>query len=119
MAAIVEARNVTKRFPGVLALDKVCLRIEAGKVNALVGENGAGKSTLMNIISGVYTDYEGEILVGGQVCNFSNVTDAQEKGIAIIHQELNHIPYMNIAENMFLGREPLAIAACIKRRKNS
>ena len=108
MAAIVEARNVTKRFPGVLALDKVCLRIEAGKVNALVGENGAGKSTLMNIISGVYTDYEGEILVDGQVCNFSNVTDAQEKGIAIIHQELNHIPYMNIAENMFLGREPLA-----------
>ena len=58
MAAIVEARNVTKRFPGVLALDKVCLRIAAGKVNALVGENGAGKSTLMNIISGVYTDYE-------------------------------------------------------------
>lgn len=113
MAVIVEARNITKRFPGVLALDKVCLRIVVGKVNALVGENGAGKSTLMNILSGVYTDYEGDVLVDGQVCRFSNVTDAQKKGIVIIHQELNHIPYMNIAENMFLGREPLTCAGTV------
>ena len=103
---IVEAREVTKRFPGVLALDRVGLRIVSGQVNALVGENGAGKSTLMNILSGVYTDYEGDVLVDGEVCHFQSVTDAQQRGIAIIHQELNLIPYMNIAENMFLGREP-------------
>lgn len=103
---LVEARSVTKRFPGVLALDKVTLKIIAGKVNALVGENGAGKSTLMNILSGVYPDYEGEVWVDGEVQHFSSVTDAQQKGIAIIHQELNLIPYLNIAENIFLGREP-------------
>lgn len=104
---LVEARSVTKRFPGVLALDKVNLRIVAGKVNALLGENGAGKSTLMNILSGVYPEYEGEVLVEGEVQHFQSVHDAQEKGIAIIHQELNLIPYMNIAENIFLGNEPL------------
>ena len=113
MATIVEARNITKRFPGVLALENVCIRIIAGKVNALVGENGAGKSTLMNILSGVYTDYEGDVLVDGRVCRFKDVTDAQNEGIAIIHQELNHIPYMNIAENMFLGREPLTRAGLV------
>ena len=104
---LVEARNITKRFPGVLALDGVRLRVYGGQVNALVGENGAGKSTLMNILSGVYTDYEGEVLVDGQVQHFSSVTDAQAKGIAIIHQELNVIPYLNVAENIFLGREPV------------
>lgn len=103
---IVEAREVTKRFPGVLALNKVSLRIVSGQVNALVGENGAGKSTLMNILSGVYTDYEGDVLVDGEVQHFQGVTDAQQKGIAIIHQELSNVPYMNIAENMFMGREP-------------
>ena len=104
---LLEARNITKRFPGVLALDNVRIRIAAGKTNALVGENGAGKSTLMNILSGVYTEYEGEVIIGGTTCKFKNVRDAQAKGIAIIHQELNLVPYMNIAENMFLGREPM------------
>lgn len=104
---IIEARNITKRFPGVLALDNVSLRVLPGKVNALVGENGAGKSTLMNILSGVYPEYEGELLVDGEVQHFQTVTDAQQKGIAIIHQELNLIPYLSVAENIFLGREPL------------
>ena len=104
---LVVAREVTKRFPGVLALDRVSLRIVGGQVNALVGENGAGKSTLMNILSGVYTDYEGDVLVDGEVQHFQGVADAQQKGIAIIHQELSNVPYMNIAENMFMGREPL------------
>lgn len=104
---LLEARSVSKRFPAVLALDKVDLRVVAGKVNALVGENGAGKSTLMNILSGVYSDYEGEVLMDGDVQHFHSVHDAQAKGIAIIHQELNLIPYMNIAENIFLGDEPL------------
>ena len=114
---IVEAQEVTKRFPGVLALDKVNLRVIAGKVNALVGENGAGKSTLMNILSGVYTDYEGEVLVDGVVQHFMGVTDAQRKGIAIIHQELNLVPYMNVAENMFLGREPLTRLGLVDERR--
>ena len=114
---LVEARNVTKRFPGVLALDQVSLRIVAGKVNALVGENGAGKSTLMNIISGVYPDYEGDVLVDGEVQHFHSVTDAQQRGIAIIHQELCHIPYLNIAENIFLGREPMTRLGLIDHRR--
>ena len=104
---VVEAREITKRFPGVLALDRVSLRIIAGKVNALVGENGAGKSTLMNVLSGVYTDYEGEIILDGEAHHFRDVTDAQHCGIAIIHQELCNVPYLNIAENIFLGREPM------------
>lgn len=104
---LIEAKKITKHFPGVLALDNVSFRVFAGKVNALVGENGAGKSTLMNILSGVYTDYDGELLVDGEVEHFQTVTDAQQKGIAIIHQELNLIPYLSVAENIFLGREPL------------
>lgn len=114
---IVEAREVTKRFPGVLALDRVNLRIVSGKVNALVGENGAGKSTLMNILSGVYPEYEGEVWVDGEVQHFRSVTDAQQKGIAIIHQELNLIPYLNIAENIFLGREPLNRLGLIDKKR--
>ena len=114
---LVEARQITKRFPGVLALDHVNLRILPGKVNALVGENGAGKSTLMNIISGVYPDYEGELLVDGEVQHFQSVTDAQQKGIAIIHQELNVIPYLNVAENMFLGREPLTRFGLVDKKR--
>lgn len=101
------AKDITKRFPGVLALNKVSLRVLAGQVHALVGENGAGKSTLMNILSGVYPDYEGQLFVNGQEQHFRNVTDAQQQGIAIIHQELNLIPYLSVAENIFLGREPL------------
>lgn len=104
---LLKAFEVTKRFPGVLALDKVSLRVVSGQVNALVGENGAGKSTLMNILSGVYTDYEGDVLVDGEVQHFQSVTDARQCGIAIIHQELSNVPYMNIAENMFMGHEPL------------
>jgi ribose transport system ATP-binding protein len=99
------AENITKRFSGVLALDKVCLEIHPGKVNALIGENGAGKSTLMKILSGVYPEYEGNIIYKGKKINFSNPKEAQEEGIAIIHQELNLIPYLSITENIFLGRE--------------
>ena len=104
---IIEARKVTKQFPGVLALNKVDLKVYAGKVNAVVGENGAGKSTLMNILSGVYTEYDGELLLDGQKMAFKDTTDARQVGISIIHQELQLVPYMSIAENIFLGREPL------------
>lgn len=114
---LIEARNITKRFPGVLALQQVSLRVMPGQVNALVGENGAGKSTLMNILSGVYPEYEGEIVVDGKVQHFRNVTDAQQQGIAIIHQELNLIPHLNVAENIFLGREPLTRLGFINHKK--
>lgn len=114
---LIEARNITKCFPGVLALQQVSLRVMPGQVNALVGENGAGKSTLMNILSGVYPEYEGEIVVDGKVQHFRNVTDAQQQGIAIIHQELNLIPHLNVAENIFLGREPLTRLGFIDHKK--
>lgn len=104
-ATLLEVRKVTKRFPGVIALDDVSLSIEAGKVTALIGENGAGKSTLMKILSGVYPDFEGEFHYKGEPMRFSDPKDAQQHGVAIIHQELNLIPYLTITENIFLGRE--------------
>ena len=99
------AQNITKKFPGVTALENVCLELQAGKVNAIIGENGAGKSTLMKILSGVYQDYEGNILLNGQPVRFANTREAQDKGIAIIHQELNLVPHLTVTENIFLGRE--------------
>ncbi|MFT2010021.1 sugar ABC transporter ATP-binding protein [Pontibacter sp. 13R65] len=99
------AENITKRFSGVVALDQVNMELHFGKVTAIIGENGAGKSTLMKILSGVYPDYEGRIVYKGNTVSFSNPREAQESGIAIIHQELNLIPYLSITENIFLGRE--------------
>ena len=106
-AILLEMRNITKRFPGVKALDNVNLQVEEGEIHALVGENGAGKSTLMNVLSGIYPhgSYEGEILYQGQECKFNVIKDSEEKGIVIIHQELALVPYMTIGENMFLGNE--------------
>ena len=99
--------HITKTFPGVKALDNVNLQVEEGEIHALVGENGAGKSTLMNVLSGVYPfgSYEGDIVYDGEVCQFNQIKDSESKGIVIIHQELALIPYMTIAENMFLGNE--------------
>lgn len=99
------ARDISKRFGGVVALNHVNLELHPGKVNAIIGENGAGKSTLMKILSGVYTDYEGEINYKGKPVKFKSTRDAEEAGIAIIHQELNLVPHLSIAENIFLGRE--------------
>jgi ribose transport system ATP-binding protein len=99
------AQNISKRFTGVVALDKVNLELQAGKVTAIIGENGAGKSTLMKILSGVYADYEGELIFKGKPVKFKDPREAQQAGIAIIHQELNLIPYLSITENLFLGRE--------------
>ena len=104
---LLEMKNITKTFPGVKALDNVNLQVEEGEIHALVGENGAGKSTLMNVLSGVYPygSYEGDIIYDGKTCQFNAIKDSEEKGIVIIHQELALIPYMTIAENMFLGNE--------------
>lgn len=114
---IIEARKISKSFPGVRALHEVDLRVYAGEVNAVVGENGAGKSTLMNILSGVYTEYDGELLLDGHKITFKDTTDARQVGISIIHQELQLVPYMSIAENIFLGREPLNKVGFIDYRK--
>lgn len=104
---LLEMKNITKTFPGVKALDNVNFQIETGEIHALVGENGAGKSTLMNVLSGIYPygTYEGDIIYDGETCKFQKIKDSEEKGIAIIHQELALVPYMSIGENMFLGNE--------------
>ena len=99
------AKNITKKFSGVTALDNICLELLPGKVNAIIGENGAGKSTLMKIFSGVHTEYEGEIILDGKTVHFSSTKEAERAGIAIIHQELNLVPYLTITENIFLGHE--------------
>ena len=100
-------KNITKTFPGVKALDNVNLAVEEGEIHALVGENGAGKSTLMNILSGIYPhgSYEGDIEYSGEICKFKTIKDSERRGIVIIHQELALVPYLTIAENMFLGNE--------------
>lgn len=100
-------KSITKTFPGVKALDNVNLQVEEGEIHALVGENGAGKSTLMNVLSGIYPygTYEGDIIYNGEICKFNRISDSEQKGIVIIHQELALVPYMTIAENMYLGNE--------------
>jgi putative multiple sugar transport system ATP-binding protein len=104
---ILEMKGITKTFSGLKALDNVNLKVKKGQIHALVGENGAGKSTLMNILSGVYPhgSYQGEILFNGKECSFKNIKDSEREGIVIIHQELALIPYLSIAENVFLGNE--------------
>ncbi len=99
------AKNISKKFGGVIALSNISLELHPGKVNAIIGENGAGKSTLMKIFSGVHVQYEGEIIFNNSTVRFSNPKDAEKAGIAIIHQELNLVPNLSITENIFLGRE--------------
>ena len=99
--------NITKEFPGVKALDRVNIEVVQGEIHALCGENGAGKSTLMNVLSGIYPygTYSGDIIYQGRECRFKNIKDSEREGIVIIHQELALVPYLSIAENMFLGNE--------------
>ncbi len=104
---ILEMRNITKTFPGVKALDNVSFSVRQGEIHALVGENGAGKSTLMKVLSGVYPygTYNGEIYFQGRECRFRDITESEEVGLVIIHQELALIPFLSITENLFLGNE--------------
>jgi ABC-type sugar transport system ATPase subunit len=114
---ILEAAGIEKSFPGVRALDGVGLRVRAGRLLALLGENGAGKSTLMNVLSGVFPPDAGSIRLDGQDVRFANPREAQVRGIGIVHQELNLIPYLSVAENIFLGREPRTRAGLIDFRR--
>nr|WP_245349388.1 multiple monosaccharide ABC transporter ATP-binding protein [Brachybacterium fresconis] len=100
-------RSITKRFPGVTALDDVSLTVDDGEIHAICGENGAGKSTLMKVLSGVEPagSYEGEIRFRGHPVRFSTINDSEAEGIVIIHQELALVPHLSIAENIFLGNE--------------
>ena len=104
---VLEARGISKSFPGVKALDDVRLTVRRGRLHALLGENGAGKSTLINILAGVFPPDAGEVLLDGHPVAFRNPREAREAGIAIIFQELNLVPHLSVAQNMFLGREPL------------
>jgi len=105
--AILEVQNIVKTFPGVTALDNVTETFERASIHALVGENGAGKSTLMKLIAGVYKPDQGEVIYEGKSVDFDNPRDAQSLGIAIIYQEFNLLPNLNVAENIVLGQEPL------------
>ena len=107
MDYLVEMRGITKTFPGVIALDKVTFQCKAGEVHAVVGENGAGKSTLMKLLAGVYQPDAGKILIKDETVRIANPHEAQDLGISIIYQELNLLPDMSVAENVFLGREPV------------
>ncbi len=102
---LLEMKNITKTFPGVTALDNVDFHLKKGEVHALLGENGAGKSTLMKVLNGIQERDSGKIFLRGQELRFNNTKEAQNAGLAIIHQELELIPHLNVAENIFLGRE--------------
>ena len=116
VSALVEMIGISKSYGGVRACRNVDLTVRAGEVHALLGENGAGKSTLMKVLSGDVTDYTGEILIGGEPRRFSAPVDAQRAGIAMIHQELDLVPALSVAENIFLGREPRTRLRTIDRR---
>lgn len=116
MQYLLEVDGVRKAFPGVLALDGVSMKLRAGSVHALMGENGAGKSTLMKIIAGLYQPDSGVIRLRGQACRRESPLDALQQGIAMIHQELHLMPSMTVAENIWIGREPLTRLGLVDHR---
>ena len=103
---LVLMEGIEKSFPGVHALSQARFDLRAGEVHALVGENGAGKSTLMKVLAGVYSKDAGRILFKGKEVEIPNPRAAQHLGISIIHQELNLMPHLTVAQNIFIGREP-------------
>jgi simple sugar transport system ATP-binding protein len=117
MPPVLELRNITKRFPGVLANDRVSLTLEAGEIHALLGENGAGKTTLMNILYGLYQPDEGEIGVRGQPLRVHSPNDAIRAGVGMVHQHFMLVPVLTVAENVMLGDEMLTGGVFLDRRR--
>ncbi|WP_262488739.1 sugar ABC transporter ATP-binding protein [Grimontia hollisae] len=117
METLLSLSGITKRFPGVTALDDISFTINAGEVHALVGENGAGKSTMMKILSGIYQPEEGEIRHRGDVIKLPSPRDALQRGILLIHQELSLSPELSVAENIFLGTWPTNAFGVIQKGK--
>jgi len=105
METLISVRQITKRYPGVVALQDVSFEVASGELHSICGENGAGKSTLMKILSGVITDYEGDLFIRDQPAQFSGTRAAERSGVSIIHQELNLVEELSAAANIFLGRE--------------
>ena len=101
---VVELKNITKRFPGVVALKNMSIGIRPGEIHGLIGENGAGKSTLIKVLTGVHTPEEGEIYVDGQKVVFHNPVQSREAGIACVYQELNIVKQLSVTDNVFMGR---------------
>ena len=102
---ILELRNITKRFPGVVALNGVQFQLKQGEIHALMGENGAGKSTLIKVITGVHEPEEGDILINGRKVVFKNTNDSAANSIAAIYQHSTVYPYLSVTENIFIGHE--------------
>lgn len=111
---LLAGEGISKRYPGVVALDRVDFTVHVGEVHGLIGENGAGKSTLMKILAGIIQPDEGVIRLAGQPIQLSSPRDANDRGIALVHQELNLVPYLTVAENIFLGRELVSKAGLIR-----
>ena len=103
---ILTMKGIDKSFPGVHALDHVDLEVRRGEVHALMGENGAGKSTLMKVLTGIYKKDSGTITYEGREVEFQNTREAQDAGVVIVHQELNMVGDLTVAQNIFIGREP-------------
>lgn len=114
---LLEMRDITKRFPGVVALNRVNLNVKRGEVHVLVGENGAGKSTLMKILTGAYSKDEGQIFFMGEELHVKNPREALVRGISMIYQETSLVPHLNVAENIYLGREPLFPSGWLNKSK--
>jgi ribose transport system ATP-binding protein len=114
---VLQMEGIDKSFPGVHALNKAQFELRAGEVHALVGENGAGKSTLMKILAGIYAKDAGVILYQGKEAEIPNPRAAQHLGISMIHQELNLMPHLTLAQNVFVGREPRGRAALYAGRE--
>ena len=106
MGNVLEMHNITKRFPGVLASDKVNFELHKGEIHVLLGENGAGKSTLMNIVYGLIQPDEGDISINGKPVKINSPVDALMHGVGMVHQNFMLVPNMTVAENVAIGKEP-------------
>jgi ribose transport system ATP-binding protein len=116
-APVLVMRGITKEFSGVAVLKSVDFDLRAGEIHALMGENGAGKSTLMKVLGGIHPEHGGRIEIAGEPARLASPRDASERGIAFIHQELNLVPELTVAENLFLGREPRRYGCLVERRR--